>query len=174
MKLWLLDADVVIKFLELGIFDRLVKSHEVHVTPTVVEEVKYFYRDDEQVFVDFRREYIATGLVRESSATADEIKNILLRIPPLKRQVIHDGELESLAVLVREMDLILCTFDSVAIRSLPFLGVDERAISAERLLQVSGLTLSPAHKLDPRLSEDYFRNNLEQGRCEYVLAFGRK
>ena len=64
--------------------------------------------------------------------------NILLRLPPLKRQAVHDGELESLAVLVREMDLILCTFDSVAIRSLPFLGVDERAISAERLLQVLG------------------------------------
>lgn len=88
--------------------------------------------------------------------------------------MIHGGELESLAVLHREMELTFCTFDSVAIRSLPFLGVDERAISAERLLQVSGLTLSSAHKLDPRLTEQYFRNNLEQGRREYVLAFGRK
>lgn len=174
MKLWLLDADVVIKLLELGIFDRLVGSHEVHVTPTVVEELKYFYRDGEKVFVDIRQKYLANGQVKEPSASADEVKNILLRLPPLKRQVIHAGELESLAVLVRDTDLILCTFDSVAIRSLPFLGVDERAISAERLLQVSGLTLSPAHKLDPRLSEVYFRNNLEQGRREFVLAFGRK
>ena len=74
MKLWLLDADVVIKFLELGIFNRLAGSHEVHLTPTVVEEVKYFYRDGEKVFVDIRQMYLANGQVKESSASANEVK----------------------------------------------------------------------------------------------------
>jgi hypothetical protein len=173
LKLWLLDADVIIKFLELGIFDRLAESHEIHVTSTVAEEVKYFYRDGEQVLIDFRQVYISTQKVNEASASADEVKCILVRMPSLKRQTIHAGELEALAVLSREKELILCTFDCAAIRSIPFLDVDERAISAERLLQVSGLTLSPAFKLDPRLSEGYFRSNLEEGRREFVLAFGR-
>lgn len=70
MKLWLLDADVVIKFLELGILNLLVGSHEVHVTPTVVEEVKYFYRDGEKVFVDIRQwtSRICTGIRQKIKA----------------------------------------------------------------------------------------------------------
>ena len=77
--------------------------------------------------------------------------------------------LESLAVLVGQEDLTLCTFDAAAIRSLPFLDATDRAVSAERLLQSSGLTLSPGYKLDPRLSEEYFKSNIELGCQEFIL-----
>jgi hypothetical protein len=45
LKLWLLDADVIIKLLELDVFDRLADKHELHVAATVVDEVKYYRRD---------------------------------------------------------------------------------------------------------------------------------
>jgi hypothetical protein len=73
LKLWLLDADVIIKLLELDAFDRLVAKHEVHVASTVVDEVKY-YRREGQVRVDFRVVYVLPGRVTEASATAEQMQ----------------------------------------------------------------------------------------------------
>ena len=108
--------------------------------------------------------------ITETTATAEEMQDVLRRLPVLRQQGVHAGEVESLAVLVREEDLTLCTFDAAAIRALPFLDVSDRAVSAERLLRTSGLTLSPGYKLDPRLSEEYFKSNIEQGLREFVYS----
>ena len=96
------------------------------------------------------------------------------KVPLLKREANHTGEIESLAILVRETELTLCTFDAAAIRILPFLDVTERAISAEHLLQVSGLTLSSGNKLDTRLSDAYFKSNLDEGKKEFIYSIGKK
>ena len=170
MKLWLLDADVIIKLLELDVFDRLADKHELHVAATVVDEVKYYRRDGQKVPVDFRSAYVASGRVVEATATVAQMQDIINRLPLLKQQVIHAGELESLAVLVQREDLTLCTFDAAAIRTLPFLDASDRSVSAERLLQSSGLKLSPGHKLDVRLTEEYFRSNLEHGKLEFIQS----
>jgi hypothetical protein len=170
LKLWLLDADVIIKLLELDVFDRLADKHELHVAATVVDEVKYYRRDGQKVPVDFRSAYVASGRVVEATATVAQMQDIINRLPLLKQQVIHAGELESLAVLVQREDLTLCTFDAAAIRTLPFLDASDRSVSAERLLQSSGLKLSPGHKLDVRLTEEYFRSNLEHGKLEFIQS----
>lgn len=170
MKLWFLDADVVIKLLEIDVFDRLATMHDLHVASTVVDEVKFYRRGGLKFQVNFRQHYVDSGSVTETTATAEEMQEVLRRLPVLRRQAVHAGEIESLAVLVRREDLTLCTFDAAAIRALPFLDVTERAVSAERLMQTSGLTLSPEYKLDPRLSEEYFRSNIEQGLREFVCS----
>jgi hypothetical protein len=92
---------------------------------------------------------------------------------PLRQESIHVGEIESLAILVREEKMTLCTFDAAAIRTLPFLGVSDRAISAEMLLRLSGLTLSPQYKLDVRLSEGYFKSNLREGQKDFIYSTGK-
>jgi len=175
LKLWLFDADVIIKFFELGIFDRLVQQHRVHVASSVVDEVRYFTKKDSsgktKVPVYLRTGYIDNGLVTELSASPSELQTVLERIPPSKRQAIQAGEIESLAVLSREVDLTMCTFDHFAIRCLPFVDVCERAVSAEKLCQESGFTLSPKHvAFDVRLTEAYFRDNLKAGNQEYVTS----
>lgn len=170
MKLWLLDADVIIKFLDINVFDRLADKHDLYVASTVVDEVKFYRRDGHKIQVNFRKQYVDSGSVTETTATAEEMQEVLRRLPVLRQQTVHAGEIESLAVLVRQEGLTLCTFDAAAIRVLPFLDVTERAVSAERLMQTSGLTLSPGYKLDPRLSEEYFRSNIEQGLREFVCS----
>jgi len=174
LKLWLLDADVVIKFLEIDVLDKLAGLHELHASSSVIDEVKYYHRDAKKIPVNFRKQYIDTGLVIESSASVDEIHDILKLLPSLKREAIHAGEIESLAILVREKALTFCTFDAAAIRTLPFLSVTDRAISAERLLNSSGLTLSSGNKLDVRLSEAYFRSNVDEGKKDFIYSIGKK
>jgi hypothetical protein len=174
LRLWLLDADVIIKFLEIDVFDKLMGLHEIHVASSVIGEVKYYRKNGKKIPVDFRQQYIDTGNVIESTAVVEEIRDVLKCLPSLKREAIHTGEIESLAILVREETLTLCTFDAAAIRTLPFLDMTARAISAEQLLSVSGLTLAPGHKLDVRLSESYFRNNLDEGKKDFIFSLGEK
>ncbi len=64
MKLWLLDADVTIKLLELGVLDSLAKQHKIHVASTVASEVKYYKKSKQKIQVDFRKVYIDTGKKR--------------------------------------------------------------------------------------------------------------
>jgi len=171
LKLWLIDADVVIKFLEIDVFDNLAAQHKLHIASSVIGEVKHYYgRSGEKIPVNFREQYVNTGRVAESIAVIEEIQNVLKKLPPLKRDAIHIGEIESLAILAREEKLTLCTFDSAAIRTLPFLGMSDRAVSAEKLCSISGLTLSPKHKLDVRLSEAYFRSNLDEGEKDLICS----
>ncbi|MHC1727420.1 MAG: hypothetical protein AB9866_15690 [Syntrophobacteraceae bacterium] len=168
MRLWLLDADVIIKLLELDVFDRLVSQHKIHVASTVIHEVKYYRQNGEKTPVTFRQTYVTQGRVSEVTATVEELKEVMRKLPPLQQQALDAGEIESLATLVKDGELTFCTFDAAAIRALPFLDATTRAISAERLFRLSGLTLSPNHKLDVRLSEEYFRSNLAQGQMEFV------
>jgi hypothetical protein len=55
LKLWLLDADVIIDLLALGIFGKLVKVAEIHTSSTVASEVRFFNKGGQKIRVDFHR-----------------------------------------------------------------------------------------------------------------------
>jgi len=115
--------------------------------------------------------YVDSGRIKELSASIKEIQEeILPKLPSIKQNTIHAGELESLAVLVREEELTFCSCDAAAIRVLPFLDLSERGISAEQLLQKSGLALNPK-RLSDKHTEDFFKNNLGIGQEEKVFNF---
>jgi len=58
LKLWLLDADVIIDLLSTGIFDSLLKNHQIYVATTVIDEVKHYYLDNNKLSIDLRKKYI--------------------------------------------------------------------------------------------------------------------
>ena len=43
-KLLLLNADVIINLHTLGLFERISKGYEIHITKTVLDEASYFKR----------------------------------------------------------------------------------------------------------------------------------
>lgn len=165
MKLWLLDADIIIDFLAHDLLDKLVKLHEIHAATTVIDEVRYFKRDGKKYPIAFREKYVQTGLIKECSATDEDAANLVNKLPPDLPFTIHSGEIESLAVLIREANLIFCTCDAATIRTLPFLDVVERGISAEQLLKQSGL-FRPG--LKDRHTEEYFKNNIAIGQEQKI------
>ena len=71
MKLWLLDADVIIDLLSLDVFDKLTRSHEIFAASTVIDEVRFFKRSAEKHPVDLQQHYVANGLVKELSASPE-------------------------------------------------------------------------------------------------------
>jgi len=169
LKLWLLDADVIIDLLDLGIFDTLVKNAEIFASETVAGEVKSYNQGLNNIQIDFKATYVATGKVATRSVPVCLIEAIRSTLPGLRRESIDLGELESLAVLQNETALTFCSCDAAAIRALPFMGCSERGISTEQMLKLSGLS---AQGLKERHTEKYFRNNLEIGKELKVQSFG--
>jgi len=49
LKLWLLDADIIIDFLSHDLLDKLVKVHEIHAASSVIDEVKFFKRGGKNI-----------------------------------------------------------------------------------------------------------------------------
>ncbi len=168
MKLWLLDADVIIDLLSLDVFDRLANSHEIFAASTVIDEVRFFKRSDEKHSVDLQQQYVSNGIVKELSASPDEIKEVLTKLPAINHENIDPGELESLAILSREEGLIFCSCDAAAIRALPFLDLSDRGISVESLLKSSGLQRSG---LKDRHTDQYFKGNLAIGQENKIYLF---
>lgn len=169
MKLWLLDADVIIDLLSLGLFDTLVGRHEIFAAQSVIDEVKSYWNDRIKVIINFRAQYIASGRVKELNATASEVdKLVILKMPPLWVSTMHMGEIESLAILTKEEDMVFCSCDAAAIRALPFLDVAERGISLENLIASTGLKKV---KLAAKHTEAYFQTNLKIGKERWIENF---
>lgn len=165
MKLWLLDADILIDFLSHDLLDKLVKIHEIYAATSVIGEVKYFKRGGIKYPASFREKYIQTELIKELSATAEDAAILLTKLPSVSPFTLHPGEIESLSILIRETKFVFCTCDAATIRTLPLLDLTERGISAEKLLKQSGL-LKPG--LHDRHTEEYFKTNIATGQVQKI------
>jgi predicted nucleic-acid-binding protein len=169
LKLWLLDADIVIDFLALDIFDKLVEKHKIYLASTVINEIKYYIRAKKKIEINFREKYVDSGLVAEASATTEEVRETYTLIPKEYHQTIHAGEVESITILVKKEDLLFCGCDAASIRILPFVDLSDRALSAEKLLERCGL--SNPNKLLERHTEKYFEDNLSIGKQNKIYHF---
>jgi hypothetical protein len=170
LKLWLLDADVIIDLLSCGLFDTLVTRHEVYTASTVIDEVKSYKKEGRKEKINFRQQYIQTGRLYELTASVEDVNDVLSSMTSLWKQTLHAGELESLALLKRNEELIICSCDAATIRALPFLDASERGISVEKLIATCGL--KKVH-LKARHKEKYFQNNLAIGKQRWIQSFGR-
>lgn len=160
LKLWILDADVIIDLLSLEVFEILISHCELYLSSTVIEEVQFYKVQGQKRQIDFRSEYVETGQVQEKSASANDLQEVNALLPPLYRKGIGAGELESLAVLHKNRELIFCSMDGLAIKSLPFLDLTSNGISVEKLLHQSGISVKSTRK--PH-TEEYFQSQLRSG-----------
>lgn len=168
MKLWLLDADVIIDLFALGKFALLASQHQISVALSVMDEVLYFVDEDGNKHdIHFQENYVDKGIVSTLEGTAEDVKAIYTMLPQLLAQSIHDGEVESLAILVKNEDLTFCTCDGAAIKTLPYLDCSHRGISVERLLRTSGITLK---HLQDRHTEQYFQEKLSAGKTSKIYG----
>jgi hypothetical protein len=168
LKLWLLDADVIIDLLAANAFNQLVDIHDVHVAETVANEVKYYKVRGKKIYLDFKGEYVDTGKVMCLSVSVASYSRLIQALPASIYQGMDDGEQESLAALLENLELIFCTCDKAAIMSLPFLNCEDRGISTERLLRESGVTASVIYEKN---TEKYFRACLGEGQARKILGY---
>jgi len=160
-KLLLLDADVVIDLHTLGLFDRINKGFEIHITKTILDEASYFKRGGARIKIDIRDRVtvIENVAVEHLQTVRKEAKEARLGIDP--------GEMEAIACLMQEDEgLIFCTCDQAAIKLLAFMNLEERSVSTEKALRTTGYQKK---NLYPRHWEKTFTECIREGKALRIL-----
>jgi len=173
-SLLLLDANVVIRIFELGIWDRMIKACDAHLARTVVGEADFYedrkgvgHRIDLDPYKEDGRITVHDVLVSQVSALTDRFGAHFL-------DRLHDGETESLALLVTNLDsaqrFTICSSDAIVFRVLGALKAGEQGLSLEEVLQQVGLN----QKLERQFCKAFRVNCTRQGFDEGVRGFGVK
>jgi hypothetical protein len=172
VRLVLLDADVVIRLFEMGIWEKLVTQTRVTLAQQVFDQAQHYYdpetmarkRINLQQFLDQNRIDVLDCEAQEVA----EVRGVCCKFADL-----HTGELESLAILNRpEQNTVFCTADRGAVRAAVMLGLTEKIISLEELLRLTSLQRDFDGRDNWQYSEQTFQRVVKQAGIDKVQGFG--
>jgi hypothetical protein len=156
-KLLLLDANVIIDLHALGLFEKIAKTYDVHVTRTVFGEAKSFKREGRKQKINISDKVTVIDDVGLDSLNSvrSEAKEARLGIDP--------GELESIACLSNtEEEIVFCTCDKAAITLISYIELEKRSISVEQAAKIAGLR---REHLLLRHSDKTFKECIKEGKA---------
>ncbi len=144
LKLLLLDACVVIGLHELGVWDNLLQLCDVTLTRTVAEDEVIFWDDEscQRHYIDQQKfqDDIKAERVTCIDVPLNQIGAFRTKFDPSYLERLDPGEAESLAFLLSsEEEWLISSSDSIVFKVLGRLGLAERGISLEEILQQVGL-----------------------------------
>lgn len=167
----LLDANIIIEAHALNVWASIVQRVTLVVPATVLAEATHYTSPQTGMRMEIHLETaVREGVIREVSATAEQLAELVNRFDVVFIQRMDRGESEALALLLAgELeDCLFCSSDGPAIRALNLLGMPERGISLERLLRTSGLERHLPRPFD----EHFFREMQERGAREFIQGTG--
>ena len=168
----LLDACIAIEAYEYGVFEQITSSYRLAFPSVVVRrEAKYFGSVSTGQLNPIRLSpLVKSGTIIELAASADQLADLTDQFDPVFNQRIDDGEHEALALIFSGTcpDYMFCTSDAQAIHALAMMGLSERGISFEELLQMIGITKS----LDAQYCKSFFDDKLKEGQQKRIQGEG--
>ncbi len=168
-RLLLLDADVIIWLNQVGLWDSILKNYEIHVASTVVNEATH-YSDEfgRKISIDLNSR-IDNKELKEISADVLQLKVLVDRLPRDKIEL-HDGELESLAVVYHNLieGMNICLIDRAAIIGMAYLEIEAKGRSVEEVLLNCGLSGKWKKLAVDACSKKRFRHWVTQGKMLLV------
>ena len=140
LRFLLLDANIVIKLFEFGLWNSVLDKSEILLARTVVEkEAEFFFVDDEQHAIVLADD-IAANRISVVDVASTDVKKFVDRFDPTYFEKLDPGEAESLAYLDGSDDpCLICSSDAIVFRVLAQLDRAEQGISLEEVLQQIGL-----------------------------------
>ena len=171
LQFLLLDANVIIKLFELGIWSAAVEKCDFLIARTVVEHEAEFYFDDEgQEAIDLDDD-IQNGRIQVVEVSADDLSSFLQRFDALYLERLDPGEAESLAYLAGSNDpCLICSSDAIVFRVLAQLGLPEQGMSLEEILQSIGL----GRTLPKQFTKAFRQQWTRRGQEEKIRGLGLK
>ena len=169
-SLLLLDANVVIRLFELGIWDRILDACDVHLTRIVAEKEADFFVDGSEVRrpIDLGPSE-QDGRITVHEIPASKVAEFRSRFTDPILDRLDDGETESLALLVEsDKRFLICSSDAIVFRVLGALCIGEQGLSLEEILQRIGLN----RKLKWQFSKAFRLRFTNQGFDEGIRGFG--
>lgn len=168
----LLDACIVIKLFELGVWRKVLEKCDVLLSRTVAENEARFYSSDED-------EQRAIDLVGDIEAHRVEIVDVepaalqqfIAQFGPAYLEKLDLGEAESLAYMFLSSDpCLICSSDAIVFRVLAQLARSEDGLSLEEVLAKIGLGRS----LPPQYTKSFRDRWRKQGEQERIRGIGIK
>jgi len=170
LRFLLLDANVVIKLFEFGLWSKAIEKCEFWIAETVIGETEFFFNAEGQNAIDLSAD-IAAGRVTKFVVPADQIAKFQDQFRPDYLDRIDPGEAESLAYLMTSTDAcLLCSGDSIVFRILGRMGRGEQGISLEEVLQQIGFTAA----ISSQYRRDFRDRWTKRGQQDMVQTIGLK
>lgn len=139
LKLLILDANLVIRLHEIGLWTTVIERYEVRLGRTVVEESMYFEKEDQREVVDLSND-IDTSKITVFDVGTNDSKRFLAKFDRTYAEKLDAGELESLVYLDQSGEqLWLASGDAIVYKVLGLLSRTDQGISLEEALQRVGL-----------------------------------
>ena len=163
-RLLLLDAGIVIKLFEMGLWDRLLERCEVHLSRTIAAEA-HFWVDDEGQRRDFDlASYEASGAITVFDVTLAQDAELTKPFGLDYLERFDAGEREALAHLVTSpLPYAICSADSIVFKVLGFLHRAEQGVSLEEILQRTGFRRQMPWQFSKAFREKYTREGFCDG-----------
>jgi hypothetical protein len=159
---------------ELDIWDKLTEKVEIIVSSIVARKESLFYsRSEDRVPEAINlKELIKAGKIKELSATRKEISAFLKKFDRVFVSGLHDGEIESLSLILhRDLEnTFFCSSDAIAIQALAMIGHSNNGASMETLLKKTGLQ----KRLRIHFKDKYFKEQIKKGVANLVTGEGLK
>ena len=141
LKLLILDACVVIRLHELGIWEPVCDQCDIHLSRIVAEKEVLFQPGDEGGYgedIDLLPD-IDNRRVQVFDVKASELKDFRGQFDPSYLGDLDDGESESLAYMMKQTgDFLISSGDAIVYRVLGNLGLGNLGLSLEEILQKIG------------------------------------
>lgn len=171
---FVLDAMIVIKAHELGIWELLVDRALILIPATVVRDEAFYFDTEpgERRHSINLKDLIDSGKIIEEAASIEELKNLHEIFDSVTLEGLDQGEYEALAIVKsgRLREVLFCTSDKAAIRALALMGCSEKGIAFDELLKKYGLQ----KMLDPQYMQDFFNYHLSKGKQDRITGVGLK
>ena len=171
LKLLILDAGVVIRLHEAGLWNKILGPCEVYLSRIVAEkEVLYQQGDEYDEDIDLSPD-IESGRIQVFDVELDDLRTFRDQFDPVYLGDLDDGEAESLAYMMKQSaDFLISSGDAIVYRILGNLGRTEQGISLEEILQKIGLGLSLEWPYSKAFREKYSKD----GETDMIRGRGRK
>ena len=173
LKLLILDAGVVIRLHELGIWGQVRDRCNIHLSRIVAEREVLFQPGDEGEYgedIDLSSD-IRDGKVHVFDVATSELEAFREQFDPLYFGDLDDGEAESLAYMTGQPPAYLISSgDAIVYRVLGNLGRGDEGLSLEEVLQRIGL----GRKLDWPYSKAFRDKYTKDGETDMIQGKGRK
>ncbi len=160
-KIILPDAQVIIDLHRTSLWRHITQTFDIGVTPIILQESR-FYRDisGNRKPIDLQSD-IKGKLIREIKTSIEQIQLLHTLLHPNIQSPLDAGELEAIAFLKSQKleEHLFCSGDALAVKYLGALGLRQRSISLQKLLEQKGIKTN----LEPKYSDSLFQKMLNEG-----------
>ncbi|MBN1555547.1 MAG: hypothetical protein JXA11_12450 [Phycisphaerae bacterium] len=156
-RLLLLDANIVIKLFQLGIWEQILSHCDVHLSRTIASRESKFYCDEDGVQYDIDLTiYEQNNQINVFDVSLSQDAELTKHFDITYLERFDPGEREALAHLVTSKEqYVICSADSIVFKVLGYLSRAEQGISLEEILQRIGLRRDLTWQFSKNFREKY-------------------